>query len=117
MDFPLVITNQVKNHFVIRSLQKMKIEAQLNPAYVFDAYVEGDCNRVARRAGKTVAEKPGSTSFNPLVIYGSVGLGKTHLAQAIGNEVKRLHNNKVVLYVSSEKFINQFIDHSRNNAI
>ena len=53
-------------------------------------YIEGDCNRVARRAGKTVAEKPGSTSFNPLVIYGGVGLGKTHLAQAIGNEVKRL---------------------------
>jgi chromosomal replication initiator protein len=72
---------------------------------------------VARRAGKTVAEKPGSNSFNPLVIYGGVGLGKTHLAQAIGNEVKRLHPSKVVLYVSSEKFINQFQDHSRNNAI
>ncbi|HRP17961.1 MAG TPA: chromosomal replication initiator protein DnaA, partial [Ginsengibacter sp.] len=57
------------------------------------------------------------TSFNPLLIYGGGGLGKTHLVQAIGNEVKRLHNNKVVLYVSSEKFINQFIDHSRNNAI
>src|SRR6476620_4253496 len=54
---------------------------------------------------------------NPFVIYGGVGLGKTHLAQAIGNEVKRLHANKVVLYVSSEKFINQFIDHGRNGAI
>jgi chromosomal replication initiator protein len=72
---------------------------------------------VARRAGKTVAEKPGANSFNPLVIYGGVGLGKTHLAQAIGNEVKRVQPNKVVLYVSSEKFINQFVDHSRNNAI
>ena len=72
---------------------------------------------MARRAGKTVAEKPGTNSFNPLVIYGGVGLGKTHLAQAIGNEVKRAHPNKVVLYVSSEKFINQFMDHSRNNAI
>ena len=83
----------------------------------FDSFIEGDCNRVARRAGKTVAEKPGANSFNPLVVYGGVGLGKTHLAQAIGNEVKRLHPNKVVLYVSSEKFINQFQDHSRNNAI
>src|SRR6201746_247589 len=117
MDFPLVINNPVKNPFVIPGLKKMQIDPQLNHVYVFDAFIEGDCNRVARRAGKTVAEKPGSTSFNPLVIYGGVGLGKTHLAQAIGNEVKRLHNNKVVLYVSSEKFINQFIDHGRNGAI
>jgi len=117
MDFPLVITNPVKNPFVIPGLKKMQIDPQLNPSYTFDSYIEGNCNRVARRAGKTVAEKPGTTSFNPLVIYGGVGLGKTHLAQAIGNEVKNLHNNKVVLYVSSEKFINQFVDHGRNNAI
>ena len=107
----------MKNPFVIPGLKKMHIDPQLNALYTFDAYIEGDCNRVARRAGKTVAEKPGANSFNPLVIYGGVGLGKTHLAQAIGNEVKRLHPNKVVLYVSSEKFINQFVDHSRNNAI
>jgi len=117
MDFPLVINNPVKNPFVIPGLRKMQIDPQLNPTYTFDSYVEGNCNRVARRAGKTVAEKPGTTSFNPLVIYGGVGLGKTHLAQAIGNEVKNLHNNKVVLYVSSEKFINQFVDHGKNNAI
>jgi chromosomal replication initiator protein len=117
MDFPLVINTPVKNPFVIPGLKKMQIDPQLNPNYTFEAYIEGDCNRVARRAGKTVAEKPGANSFNPLVIYGSVGLGKTHLAQAIGNEVKRAHPNKVVLYVSSEKFINQFIDHGRNQAI
>ena len=117
MDFPLVVNSHVKNPFVIPGLKKMQIDSQLNPIYTFDAFVEGDCNRVARRAGKTVAEKPGGTSFNPLVVYGGVGLGKTHLVQAIGNEVKRLHPNKVVLYVSSEKFINQFQDHSRNNAI
>ncbi|MDI9366118.1 MAG: chromosomal replication initiator protein DnaA [Flavobacterium sp.] len=117
MNFPLVIDNPVKNPFVIPGLKKMQIDPQLNHNYTFDSYVEGDSNRVARRAGKTVAEKPGSNSFNPLVIYGGVGLGKTHLGQAIGNEVKRLHPNKVVLYVSSEKFINQFQDHSRNNAI
>lgn len=117
MDFPLVINNPVKNPFVIPGLKKMQIDPQLNPIYTFESYIEGDCNRVARRAGKTVAEKPGANSFNPLVIYGGVGLGKTHLAQAIGNEVKRINANKVVLYVSSEKFINQFVDHSRNNAI
>lgn len=117
MDFPLVINNPVKNPFVIPGLKKMHIDPQLNANYTFDAFVEGDSNRVARRAGKTVAEKPGANSFNPLVIYGGVGLGKTHLAQAIGNEVKKVTPNKVVLYVSSEKFINQFVDHSRNNAI
>src|SRR5882724_1096101 len=117
MDFPLVINNPVKNPFVIPGLKKMQIDPQLNPVYTFEAFIEGDCNRVARRAGKTVAEKPGANSFNPLVIYGGVGLGKTHLAQAIGNEVRRAHPHKVVLYVSSEKFINQFIDHSRNSAI
>ncbi len=117
MDFPLVINNPVKNPFVIPGLKKMHIDPQLNANYTFDSFVEGDNNRVARRAGKTVAEKPGANSFNPLVIYGGVGLGKTHLAQAIGNEVKKVNANKVVLYVSSEKFINQFVDHSRNNAI
>jgi chromosomal replication initiator protein len=117
MDFPLVMNNPVKNPFIIPGLKKMQIDSQLNPSNTFDSFVEGDCNRVARRAGKTVAEKPGATSFNPLVVYGNVGLGKSHLIQAIGNEVKRLHSNKVVLYVSSEKFINQFQDHSRNNAI
>ena len=117
MDFPLVINNPVKNPFVIPGLKKVQIDSQLNPVYTFDAFIEGDCNRVARRAGKTVAEKPGATSFNPLVIYGGVGLGKTHLAQSIGNEVKRANAGKVVLYVSSEKFINQFMDHSRNNAV
>ncbi len=117
MDFPLVVNNPVKNPFVIPGLKKIQIDPQLNHVYTFDTLIEGDCNRVARRAGKTVAEKPGANSFNPLVIYGGVGLGKTHLAQAIGNEVKRVNPSKVVLYVSSEKFINQFQDHSRNNAI
>ncbi len=117
MDFPLVVNNPVKNPFVIPGLKKIQIDPQLNHVYTFDSLIEGDCNRVARRAGKTVAEKPGANSFNPLVIYGGVGLGKTHLAQAIGNEVKKLNHGKVVLYVSSEKFINQFQDHSRNNAI
>ena len=117
MSFPLVIDSPVKNPFVIPGIKKMQIDPQLNANYTFENYVEGECNRVARRAGKTVADKPGSSSFNPLVLYGGTGMGKTHLVQAIGNEVKRNHSNKVVLYVSSEKFINQFQDHSRNNAI
>ncbi len=117
MDFPLIIHNPVKNPFVIPGLKKMQIDSQLNHIYTFDNFVEGDSNRVARRAGKTVAEKPGQVPLTRWYYMEAWVWGKTHLGQAIGNETKRLHPNKVVLYVSSEKFINQFQDHSRNNAI
>lgn len=109
--------HNIKTPYAIPGLKRMQIDPQLNANYTFDNYVEGDCNRVARSAGIHVAQKPGATSFNPLVVFGGVGWGKTHLVQAIGNEVRRLHPNKAVLYVSAEKFINQFIDHSRNNEI
>ncbi len=92
-------------------------DSQLNNIYNFATYVEGDCNRLARAAGYAVAKKPGVTSFNPLMIYGGVGLGKTHLVHAIGNEIKSNLDNKFVLYVSSEKFINQFIKSVQNNEV
>jgi chromosomal replication initiator protein len=81
----------------------------LNPSIVFETIIEGDCNRLARSAGLAIAKKPGGTSFNPLVIFGDVGLGKTHLAHAIGNDVLNRFPGKTVLYVSSEKFTNQII--------
>ncbi len=109
--------DKIKNPFVIPGIQKLKIDSQLNPTYIFDNYIEGDCNRLARAAGVAVAKRPGETAFNPLMIFGNVGLGKTHLAQAIGNQVKSMFEDKTVLYVSSEKFTNQFIDALRNNAI
>jgi len=109
--------SNIKTPYAIPGLKRVQIDPQLNVNYTFDNYVEGDCNRVARSAGIHVAQKPGATSFNPLVVFGGVGWGKTHLAQAIGNEVRRMHPNKVVLYVSAEKFINQFIDHSKNNEV
>lgn len=115
---PLVMGNSIKNPFIIPGLKKVNIESQLSPNYNFDNFVEGDCNRLARSAGYAVASKPpGATAFNPLVIYGGVGLGKTHLAQAIGNQFKQTFPNKTVLYVSSEKFTNQFIDALKNNAV
>jgi len=107
----------IKTPYAIPGLKRMQIDPQLNANYTFENYVEGDCNRVARSAGIHVAQKPGATAFNPLVVFGGVGWGKTHLVQAIGNEVRRLHPNKAVLYVSAEKFINQFIDHSKNNEV
>ncbi|RYG45755.1 MAG: chromosomal replication initiator protein DnaA [Chitinophagaceae bacterium] len=109
--------SNIKTPYAIPGLKRVQIDPQLNANYTFENYVEGDCNRVARSAGIHVAQKPGATSFNPLVVFGGVGWGKTHLVQAIGNEVRRLHPNKAVLYVSAEKFINQFIDHSKNNEI
>ena len=90
---------------------------KLNPIYVFDSYIEGDCNRLARSAGYAVAQRPGVTSFNPLMIYGGVGLGKTHLVQAVGNHIMEINPDKKVLYVASEKFTNQFIESLRNNAV
>lgn len=92
-------------------------ESQLNQSYSFETFIEGDCNRLARSAGYAVAKKPGITSFNPLMIYGGVGLGKTHLVQSIGNEIKANLSDKFVLYVSSEKFINQFIKAVQNNEV
>ena len=90
---------------------------KLNSNYVFDSYIEGDCNRLARSAGYAVAQRPGVTSFNPLMIYGGVGLGKTHLVQAVGNYILENNPEKRVLYVASEKFTNQFIESLRNNAV
>ena len=107
----------IKNPFVIPGIRRVKIDPQLNPTYKFDNYIEGDCNRLARNAGLAIAKKPGATSFNPLFLFGAVGLGKTHLAQAIGNDVVERHPNKAVLYVSAEKFTNQIIQAIRNNAI
>ena len=105
----------IRNPFIIPGLKKVHVESQLNPNYNFENFIEGECNRLARSAGFAVAGKPGGTSFNPLLIYGGVGLGKTHLAHAIGIEIKDRYPDKTVLYVSAEKFTQQFIDAIRNN--
>ena len=112
----MIDTQSIKNPFVIPGIKKMKVDPQLNSSYLFESYIEGDCNRLARSAGLAVAKKPGGTAFNPLVIFGDVGLGKTHLAHAIGHEVLRRYPNKTVLFVSSEKFTNQIIESIKNNA-
>ena len=74
----------ITNPFVIPGIQKIRINSQLSSAYTLNNFVEGECNRLARSAGYAVAEKPGKTAFNPLMLHGGVGLGKTHLANAIG---------------------------------
>ena len=112
---PVNVSSTIRNPFIIPGLKKVNVESQLNPNYTFENFVEGDCNRLARSAGYAVAGKPGGSAFNPLLIYGGVGMGKTHLAHAIGIEIKNSHPGKTVLYVTSEKFTLQFIDAVRNN--
>ena len=108
---------EMKNPFENKPLDIGTFNSQLNPLYSFENFIEGDCNRLARSAGLAVANKPGVTSFNPLMIYGGFGFGKSHLVQAIGNQIKRNHEDKIVLFVTSEKFSNQYIEALKNNNI
>ena len=108
-------SRDIPNPFIIPGLKKIKVDSQLVDSLSFENYIEGDCNRLARSAGWAIAENPGKTAFNPLLIYSQVGLGKTHLAHAIGLQVKQNDPNKIVLYVKTDQFINQFIDSVRNN--
>lgn len=99
----------ISNPFVIPGLKKIVIDPQLNPAYTFANFIEGPNNRLARSSSMSVAITPGNdTPFNPLYIYGDSGLGKTHLAQAIGNEIRQRHPELQVLYVAMSKFQSQF---------
>ncbi len=116
IDVPIKSKNpELKNPFVIPGIRNIKIESQLNPNYSFDNFLEGDSNRLARSAGMAVANKPGGTSFNPLLIFGGVGLGKTHLAHAIGVEIKDKYPERTVLYISAEKFTQQYIESVKKN--
>ena len=108
-------TRDIPNPFIIPGLKKIKVESQLVETYSFDNFVEGDCNRLARSAGWAIAENPGKTAFNPLLIYSNVGLGKTHLGHAIGLQVKNNYPEKTVLYVKTNEFVNQYIESVRNN--
>ena len=115
-DIPLKNKNpELKNPFVIPGIRNVKIESQLNPIYTFENFLEGDSNRLARNAGIAVANKPGGTSFNPLLVFGGVGLGKTHLAHAIGVDIKDKYPEKTVLYISAEKFTQQYIESVKKN--
>ena len=89
---------------------------QLNTKYQFDNFVVGNSNRLAAATAQAVATKPG-TVYNPLFLYGGVGLGKTHLVQAIGNEILAKHPKKKIIYVSCERFTNDFVQSISNGKI
>jgi chromosomal replication initiator protein len=109
--------DNIINPFAIPGIRKQRLDPQLNPDHTFANYVEGDCNRLARGAGESVAKRPGTTAFNPLVIYGGTGLGKTHLAGAIGNEMLKNFPDKRVFYCQAEDFTNQIVNAIRENTI
>ncbi len=94
-----------------------RFETFLNVRYTFESFIEGNGNKFAKAAALAVSEKPGLTSFNPLVIYGGAGMGKTHLIQAIGNYVRTHYPNKKIAYVTSENFTNDFVSAIRNDKI
>jgi chromosomal replication initiator protein len=88
--------------------------SDLNPRYTFENFVIGESNRLARATAESIAKSPG-TQYNPYVIYGGVGLGKTHLMHAIGNALRRQHPKARVLYTTSEQFVNEYIGAIQNN--
>ena len=109
--------NIPKNPFVFPGTPRLRIDPQLNAKYTFSTHIEGECNRLARSAGLTVALTPGSSPFNPLYIYGGSGLGKTHIVQAIGHEVRERHPELQVLYVSTYKFQAQYQTAVKNGEV
>ncbi len=86
-----------------------KVKSNLTESYTFEKFIVGDCNHLAYSASQAIAKSPGGTAYNPFLIYGGVGLGKTHLMQAIGNQVRQFKPDKEVLYISSERFTNDFV--------
>jgi chromosomal replication initiator protein len=92
-------------------------QSNLNPRYTFENFIKGDSNQLARAAALAVGNNPGGTSFNPLVIYGGTGLGKTHLMHALGNHAIAIGKSKRVVYVSSEKFTIEFVESIQSDRV
>ena len=103
--------------FAYPGVRQVDVDAHLNASYTFERFIEGDCNRLARSASWAIAQQPGATAFNPFLIYGGVGLGKTHLIQAIGNYALANGHARTVRYVSSETFTAEFVQSIQNNRI
>jgi chromosomal replication initiator protein len=100
-----------------KSEVKQNFDSHLNPRYTFDNFVMGEGNQLARAAAGAISDDPGGTSFNPFFIYGGVGLGKTHLMQAIGNQILKTFPDKKVNYLSSDIFTVEFVEAIQTNRV
>ena len=96
--------------FVFPGIQRVQVNPYLNPVYCFENLIVGECNRMGFTAGESISNAPGKTAFNPLFLFGGPGLGKTHLAQAIGIAIKKKYPDLVVLYVPANRFKTQYMD-------
>ena len=103
-------TNGNPGAFVFPGLKRVQINPRLNPVYCFSNLVEGECNKLGITAGESISDSPGTTTFNPLFLFGGPGLGKTHLAQAIGISIKEKYPDLIVLYVTGNEFKLQYMD-------
>jgi chromosomal replication initiator protein len=108
-------SNEIKEVVINKKNPKSKFD-NLNKKFNFKTFISGKCNSVAKAAGKRISKSPGNNPFNPLMIYGGVGLGKTHLLQSIGNKISK-NFNLSVYYITSEKFASQFIDALKENKL
>ena len=112
----------LKNNIEVEKTKKEEAskndyESFLNPRYVFENFIKGEGNQLARAAAFAVGDSPGETSFNPLFIYGGVGLGKTHLIQAIGNRIISKHPKKRAIYLSADIFTVEFVEAIQSNTV
>jgi chromosomal replication initiator protein len=98
-----------------KSKPKQNFESHLNNRYTFENFIKGEGNQLARAAAGAISDNPGGTSFNPFFVYGGVGLGKTHLVQAIGNEILKKFSDKKVIYLSSDIFTVEFVEAIQSN--
>ncbi|GAA5111890.1 chromosomal replication initiator protein DnaA [Orbus sasakiae] len=99
-----------------KATENIVYQSGINPKYTFDSFVEGKSNQLANAAAKQVAENPGK-AYNPLFIYGSTGLGKTHLLHSVGNQILQSKKNAKVIYMHSERFVQDMVKALQNNAI
>ena len=102
---------------VEQSKPQQEFESYLNPRYTFENFIKGEGNQLARAAAGAISDNPGGTSFNPLFVYGGVGLGKTHLIQAIGNKILKNFPEKRVIYLSSDIFTVEFVEAIQSNTV
>jgi len=101
----------------IPTKSKPGFETFLNPRYKFDNFIKGEGNQLARAAAGAISDNPGGTSFNPFFVYGGVGLGKTHLIQAIGNKILDKFPEKKIIYLSSDTFTVEFVEAIQSNKV